>query len=204
MDKRPEFNINEINKADVYIAPMLVDSEVALRNDSKFPQNLYRKTFIGDKTRNKQYMYDNKIMLLYRLPRQTKDNITYWNNFESYLCGLPTYLEDYKADKFHRMFVYSVPEMWKEEYELFKQWKPSKFSELYKQRIKKFYGDIDMSHPVMGVLYKTEERFKFLESKYGLTIPRDLEASPMPYWDEEYYQEEYKSKFAIEPIKESN
>lgn len=201
MDKRSDFNIIEVNKTDVYILPMLADEEQILRSDKRFPQNLYRKTFLGDASSN-EYK-DGKILLLYRLPRQTVDNITYWNNFEKYLCGLPTYITDYKADKFHRMFVYDVPNVWKEDYNLFLKWKPSKFSELYKRKIQKFYNNIDISNPIMGVLYKTESRFKALEEKFDISIPRDLEASASPYWDEEYYQESYKVKYAIEPL-ESN
>ena len=64
----------------------------------------------------------------------------------------------------------------------------------------------DWTYEEVQRLFKNapEQIIMILESKYGLTIPRDLEASPIPYWDEEYYQEEYKSKFAIEPLKESN
>jgi hypothetical protein len=200
MEIRKDFNIvQSVNKSDIYILPMLVDLENILRSDNRFPQCLFRKTFLGDKSENSEYK-ENKILLLYELPNQkNKTNILSWTNFEKFLCNLPTYVTDYKADKYHRIYVYDVPDMWKDDYNLFLEWKPSKFSELYKQKIKQFYNNIGMDHSVMGVLYKTEQRFKEIEEKYGISIPRSQEASSIPYWGEEYYQDVYKIQNSIKP-----
>lgn len=197
MDKRKDFKIGVINKSDIYITPMLYETEVALRNLHVFPQNCYKNTFLGDKTTNNI----DKIMLLYQLPKQTPEAVEAWNNFEVFLISLPDYVSDYKADKYHRMFVYNIPEKWKEDYNKFIKWKPSTFSKEYKDHINFFYGNLlkyKPDSPILGVLHKTEERFKFLENQFNIDIPRNQEASSVPYWDEEYYQEEYKHKNVLE------
>lgn len=198
MDKREDFKVGIANKSHVYITPMLCEMELALRSDKRFPQDCYRNTFLGDKTKDGT---EGKILLLYQLPKQTTNAVELWNNFEVYLTTLPTYCGDYKADKYHRMFVYNIPDRWQKDYQLFLDWKPSLFSKEYKDHINLFYGDLAKVTPtnhVLGVLYKTEDRFTYLEKKHGINIPRTQEASSIPYWDEEYYQEEYKHKNVLE------
>lgn len=196
MNKRENFKIGTLNKTDVYILPMITDIGIALKHDKQFPQDCFRNTFLGDKTHPE--FKEGKIMLLYRLPFQSTDNVFKWNNFETYLHSLPNFITDYKADRYHRMFVYDVPELFKEDYYKFLEWKPSQFSNLYKERIRLFYGNIKDDSPLMGVLNKSEERFRWLENEYKITIPRNQEASSEPYWDEEYYQEVYKERKILE------
>lgn len=196
MDIRENFKPGTINKTDVYITPMVTALEVSIRGGRRFPQDCYVNTFLGDKT-NPEHS-SNRIMLLYRIPRQTVENVKIWNNFETYLTGLPSYITDYKVDKYHRMFVYGVPDIWKEDYKKFLEWKPSQFSKEYKEHIRYFYGNVPNNMPIMQVLNKDEQRFRELEEMIGTKIPRDLEASSVPYWGEEYYQEQYRVLTALQ------
>jgi hypothetical protein len=104
----------------------------------------------------------------------------------------------YDPDFAHVMYVFNVPEQWKEDYIKFKNWQPSKFSKEYKKQIIDFYN-LDEDHPVVQTLNKSEKRFKQLEAQFKITIPRELEASSSPYWEIEYYNDSFKSKKLLSP-----
>jgi len=183
------------NKSTTYLLPMMGLDSKTFRGLT-FPYNQFRSVFIGDKTHDS--FEGDKIMLLYKFSGKEE-----FINYEVFLESLPTYIDKYEPDKYHTMYVYDIPFKWKDDFEKFKQWKPSEFSKDYKLHITKFYG-LDQHSPVYQTLYKIEDRYKDLEDKLGINIPRDLEASSSPYWEIEYYQEEFKLLKSFELAKEEN
>lgn len=201
-----EWKFGDFNKTDLYILPMLGGVVTQFRPNpfnikmtDYFPLVQYRNAFLGDKTKHgiKSNINENQILLCYKIPMQSVSNIEKWIKFETDLMNNENFVGDYKPDKFHQLFIYDVPVKWSNEYNLFKEWKPSKFSKDYKEHIRSFYGNIPDTTGIMGTLYKTEERFKYFEEMVGQHIPRDLEASSEPYWEQEYYIEEFKQKSAL-------
>lgn len=185
-----------LNKTTNYLLPMLGDSLCQFRSDKyeDFPKCQFRAAFIGDNT-HKIYK-KNKILLLYKFSGKPE-----FMKFESDLLNNPYCVDTYDADKFHTMYVFNVPSKYKEDYEKFLNWQPSKFSIAYKLHIQNFYN-LKEDHPLYKTIYKKEERFKELEKELGISIPRDLEASSAPYWELEYYSSEFKVKKVMDKILE--
>ena len=200
------FNINDRgNRSNTYVLPMLGGLESNYRG-TKFPQSQYKGCFLGDKV---QEGYEsNQIMLLYRLPFQSSENVDNWTSFETFnLMGSKYFRGDYKADKHHQMYVFDIPEQWKKDYNLFLEWAPSKFTDAYKRQMLIFYNvekNGGVLNPLYQVLYKNskhgEQRFLELETLLNCSIPREQENSSSPYWEIEYFQEKYKYKETFEKI----
>lgn len=197
------FKVGErINRSDTYIIPMLggVTSNYVGANH---PQKGYRNCFLGDST---QESYEKGyIMLLYRLPFQTEENVDIWRRFETTtLMGNKNYRGDYSVDKYHQMYIFDVPSEWKDDYEMFLKWKPSKFTNKYKEHLVNFYNIKDMRNPLYQVIYKDtiagEARFKDLESQLNCGISREQENSSYPYWEIEHFQEDFKYKETFEKV----
>jgi hypothetical protein len=197
------FKVGEkINRCDTYVKPMLGGINPNYVG-GKLPQNCYRNCFLGDTT---QEGYESGyIMLLYRLPIQLEENVELWMQFEkTVLLGNKSYRGDYKVDKYHQMYVFDVPDEWKDDYKLFLEWKPSKFSDKYKQHIIKFYNIQNGEDALFQVLYKNtsygEKRFRDLENQLNCSIPREQESSSYPYWEIEHFQEDFKYKETFEKV----
>lgn len=183
------------NKCTTYLLPMLGLSAEQFRGD-RFPLHQFRSLFIGDKSHDT--FDENKLILLYRFSGKSD-----FINYETFLEGLPTYIDKYEPDKFHTMYVYDIPFKHSDNFQKFLDWKPSQFTEEYKQHIMQFYK-LNKASSVYQVLYKAEERLKELEQQLKVTIKPDQEYSSVPYWSIEYYQEEFKRKKNFDGLKEKN
>lgn len=193
------FTHNEVafnNKSTAYLLPMLGFTVNSFKSP-QFPMTQFRSLFIGDKSHDS--FDDNKLMLVYKFSGKEE-----FIRFESFLESLPTFKDKYEPDKFHTIYVYDIPTIWREDFDKFLQWKPSEFSKEYKQQIAKFYNIQNYSDPIMKVVYKSELLFEELENKIGCLVPRDLEASSSPYWSIEYWQKEFCKVKSFDKMKENN
>lgn len=177
-----EFKIGTPNKSQTYILPMIGRKLSDFASDV-FPFSNYRNTFIGDKDKPS---LKNNILLLYRFSNEPQF-LELEKNFQTHRY----FHSIYEPDSFHTMIVFNIPEQFQREYDLFKQSKYSLFSESYKRHIG-FFHNINLTHEVMGTLYKTEWRFKQLEKKFGIEIPRNQEAGSAMNEADEYYQPHFK------------
>jgi hypothetical protein len=170
------------NKSTSYLLPMLGNRLTDFKSEY-FPTCQFRSLFIGDKSHNS--FKDNKLLLLYRF--SGKENID-------------NYIGKYDPDKLHTIYVYDIPDKWKDDFNKFINWKPSQFSKEYKDRLESFYS-LTNNSPLYKTIHKKEDRFIELESKIGVKIPRDQEAASIPYWEIEYYCKDFK---VINKLKDNN
>lgn len=171
------------NKSTSYLLPMLGRVATDFRS-AFFPSSQFRALFIGDKTHN--LYQENKLLLLYKFSGKEE-----FIKFEEFLENIENYVGKYEPDKQHTMYVYDIPTKWLSDFNKFKDWKPSEFSEDYKKHIVNFYT-LGKTHPLYQTIYKKEERFQELEDVLGIKIPRELEAGSSPYWEIEYYCDKFK------------
>lgn len=184
------WKIGDPNKSETYILPMIGESLDEFMTKG-FPKCNYRNCFIGDEQVPE---LEDKIFVLYKF----SGDLAYIA-FENDMLERPNFYNTYDADPYHVMYVFDVPEKYKEDYKNFKQGLYSKMSTEYKEKIRRFWGNLSNDTDIMGTLYKTEAKFKKLESQLDIKIPRDQEASSVPNWDVENYREEYRVKKAIKP-----
>jgi hypothetical protein len=177
-----------INKSTVYLLPMLGLHESDFRGP--FPNNLFQNCFIKDNTLDPDSAINkNKILLRYRFSGKIG-----FQKLDKKLTIHPDFFISYEIDKYHTMYVYNIPIRWEQDYQKFINWQPSKFSKDYKEHIIRFYGSTPMNK-LYKVLHKSEELFIELDNLTGTKVPRDLEASSIPYFEEiEYFREEFKVK----------
>lgn len=177
-----------LNKSTVYLLPMLGLYESDFRGP--FPNNLFKNCFIKDSTLDPDSAINkNKILLRYKFSGRIG-----FQALEKKLLSHPDFFTSYEIDKYHTMYVYEVPVRWEKDYHKFMEWKPSQFSKDYKEHIIKFYGQ-NPTNKLYKILYKSEELFKELDKLTGVKVPRELEASSVPYFEEiESFREEFKVK----------
>lgn len=189
------WKLGDPNKSGNYILPMLGLrlSEFKREGYANLPQSRFVNCFIGDD--DKEH-YNNHIFVCYKYSGDQG-----FLKFENSMQQNVYYVGSYDPDIKHVMHVYSVPKHWQEDYDFFKEGKYSRFSKIYKRHIQEFHSFTD-DHPVMQTLNKSEERFKRLEAKFDIEIPRDQECSSIPDLNIEIYQDKYKVKTAIQKSKD--
>ena len=187
-----------LNKSTVYLLPMLGTYESDFKGNSY--SNLFQNCFIGDRTLpENDEINQNKILLRYRFSGKLE-----YRHLERMLTRHIEYVTNYEVDRLHTMYVFNVPLKWESDYNKFKEWKPSQFSQEYKDHMLKFYG-FNSNSRLYKVLYKTEDLFLEMEKQYEVKIPRDQEASSIPNFEEiEYFRKEFKEfKFDLGQVKRS-
>lgn len=216
MEEKKEWKIGHPNKSYSYILPMLGYKKSEFKG-LYLPESCFRNCFIGDDTTESKSC--KNIYLLYKFSFEK-----IYSDFIKKLEKHPEFVKWYKADKFHDMFLFSVPNRWRVDYVYFKQGQYSEFQEEYKQHILKFFSEEPKNCAILkGVLYKEESGYKLIEDrlnkdipdhlihKIGIKIPRDMEVSSKPNFDDyekdktklvEVYQECFKHKEIIKENKE--
>lgn len=173
------------NKSSTYILPMLLNEN--LKYKESFVNSYFRSVFLGDSTK-KGDLIDDKILLLYKY-----HGGKIYLDFENRLMNHPLFLNYYEPCKTTTMYVFRVPEKFKKDYNLFKEWKPSKFSKEYKEQIIEFYKNTKIER-LKKVIYKDKTLKQELEQRIANIIPEDNELSSVPVWFIEYYQKEFNMK----------
>lgn len=197
------FKLGNSNKTFTYMLPMLGSkcTDLALIKDKynlHLPQTNFVNCFIGDVEYPEIV---DSILLLYEFSGRVE-----YLNFEEKLQNHSRYRGQYTPDYKHTMYIFEVYENRLQDYDYFKKSKYSKFNENYKKHIGMFHG-LQLSSPVMQVLYKSEEMYKSWETRLSqdvssVRIPREQEAGSTIKPHEEYYQPQYKLNKIISPLKE--
>lgn len=168
----------DLTEASRFILPMLYASD---RNDSYFITSLFNNCYIGDVNHPE---LGNKIFLLYDYKMTTQ-----FVKFERSLELISNYKTDYDyADEHQVMYVFDVPEEYDYDFARFLEGKYSLFSDVYKQKILKFWGFKEGSL-FYSLLYKTDKVLKYWgdqETDYTLTATEG-EYWPKPVLVQENY-----------------
>ena len=92
------------------------------------------------------------------------------------------------------MYVFEVPTDYLQALEKFRLGKYSEMREDIKKKILSFYkiNPSIQTNPLYGTLYKKEFQYQYLEDRFEIKIPRDMEASSLPEFSKEIYLEKYK------------
>ena len=187
------------NKTSIYLLPMIG----SVYNDfvsNSFPKSNYISCYLKDATLPDDDKVNNseKILIQYKFSGDLN-----FIEFEKKLMSNENFEFYYEIDKYHTMYVFKIPELWISDYNKFKEWKPSSFSQEYKNKVKFFYK-LTNDHIICKVLNKDESLFKQLDDTVGEKVPRNLEASSFPYFEEiEYFREEFKYKEAMKLLRNS-
>ncbi len=84
------------------------------------------------------------------------------------------YVFDYKLDKVHRTFCFTIPGQYQYEFDKFKDSRYSEFTDEYKDRILSFH-DKRYKSDVAKYLWRDESKFKQREEDLNVSIPRENE-----------------------------
>ena len=179
--------LGEGNKANSYILPM-IGGRMKAYNSKQFPRCNFRNCFAGDLIRPE---IKDKILVLYRFSGDKK-----YVDFENKFIQTNNYYHSmYEPDKFHTMYVFDIPDIFKDDYKLLLEGKYSKTSKVYKTNVSLFHG-IGMNSQIMGVLHKTEDRYRWVEKNilgesFGFIDrkDRDIELSSKLCSERDYYNE---------------
>ena len=177
-----------LNRSYGYVLPLLELKPLFVLNRQ------FKGCFIGDKDYPE---LDNHVFLLYEFTGHT-----WFLEFETKLKDHDQFITGYEPDKKHSMYVYEIPEKYKDDLALLKQSKYSQIKDSAKQQILSFYQEVypESVKTLENVLYKKEDSYLSWEKviNQGLprgrwtTIPRDMEASPLMDMDIEVYSDKYK------------
>lgn len=122
--------------------------------------------------------YNNHIFVLYKFIGSKEFGI-----FEQSLTKHPYFVEMYNPTSRHDMFVFGVPVEYQVEYDLFMSERPKiyrRFSDEYKKRVISFLSPMFDIKDITNILYADESRFKDMEKKIGVKIPRDIDNYSIP------------------------
>tara|TARA_R100001163_G_C5000174_1_gene149596 strand:- start:106 stop:852 length:747 start_codon:yes stop_codon:yes gene_type:complete len=145
-------------KSSKFLPPMLVPNKTLLMYNTQFVN-----AFIADGK------HSNCICMLYRF---SGDPL--FLKFEQALKQFRNFLDAYDPSPYFVMFVFSVPEQHKQNYEAFVTGKYSEFDPDFKMQILDFHG-VDISHQLGHIMFKAENRRLRMIEELGIDIPKGSE-----------------------------
>lgn len=163
-----------INRSFIYVYPMVVD----IVNYQANLMNVYVRDL------NKPE-YDNHIFLRYRFNGDLKNS---YLKFEKEIqeCKYLETMYDLPEGKGESvMFVFKVPEEHQSNYDAFMNSKYSQMDSTYKDKVIEYHAKRNEANRnvLLGILYKTEERKKKMETDLGVTFMPHEEL--LSSWSEE-------------------
>lgn len=176
----------KLTKTSKYLMPLLYQKNVFESRTSM----LWETNFINCYTGTREEGYMKHLYAIYRFSGDTR-----YTTFEGKLMKHAYFSRKIDLDKYHVMYVFEIPQNELYEYYCFISGNYSKFSEEYKHKIIKFCINPAVtpistvpSHPLYGVLYKTEKRKNEVEDYVGCRLPEDAELESIPSeLDETYF-----------------
>ena len=202
MSNQKVWSLGDTNKSLKFISPILgldregnrvkgITYENFFQNPKRPELGNFLNVFIGDDVFN----IEDKVLLLYKFSGQKS-----FLEFEEWVQSHPLYEGTYDPDRTHVMFIFSIPEKVKEDYEHIKKGEYSKVSRFYLDLCISFleheHAVKEGKSPVYNIITKAEQAYVDLETslkKQGVDIhiPRNQETCSILYRKEEYYQPEY-------------
>ena len=150
--------IAERNKSSLFILPMLGGNRRLFLYDKSL-----LNCFIGFGSRQ------DCIVLFYRW---SSDPL--FARFEKALQKFRSFVLVHNPDPYHIIFVFKVPQEYKEDFQKFKQGKYSRMGDLYKLKILDFHN-MDIEGVLAQILFRSEIRRKSLQEKLDVEISTESE-----------------------------
>ena len=167
-----EMTMARRTKASLFVLPMLPGNR-----KSYFYDKLLLNCFIGT------HEHKDVIALLYRFSGKKE-----FVDFEDHLKGLDNFIECLEPSNKTTMYIFSVPEEYQKQFELFKQGKYSKFSNKFKLKVLRFHN-FGKESTLGKILYKAASRRRQLENALGpeVRIDKSAELYSIPDMTKEIY-----------------
>lgn len=162
-----------LNTSSVFITPLLGFPKEDLFWDTHFV-NAFMSTI----------EHDVCIALLFRFSGDVA-----FVKFESWIKTQPNFLASYDPDKHHVLYVFSVPEVGKEQYNKIRDGKYSEIDDLWKMLILHFHK-FDRNGKTGKILYKDYSLKQELESKFDINLG-DAELHSIPNMKYERFDPKY-------------
>jgi hypothetical protein len=163
-------------KASLFVLPMLPGNR-----QSYYYDKLLLNCFVGTKE------HDNVIALLFRF-----SGMKSFISLEESLKKLKSFIKTEDPTNTTVLFVFDVPERYKQDYQKFKEGKYSEMDTNYKYRILDFHNASE-DGAIGQILFKGDERKHQLEEIIGQSLPENAELLSSPYIEQEIYDEEVYS-----------
>jgi len=158
-------------KSTLFLLPMIEEVLGAYYKSYGF-KNLY----LAD--HGYECLYDYCVYGLYK-PRFTQQYISYETRLEEHPLCVDVY--DVGEQRGQVMFVFKIPDEFKNDYDLFKIGKYSQFSKKYKALFKK-------GSNIYKVLFKDPELKVYWEKVLNTKLPKENEVWDLPYPKDEIYR----------------
>ena len=157
------------NKTSTFLLPLLNKSKYQLRTESYFVN-----AYISD---CKEF-----ICLLYRYT-----GTELYKKFEMNMMVDKLCVKHIEYDKYHVMYLFKIPDEFKQDIEHFLEGSYSKFSDTLKKLIQKFYGGTKESI-VCQTIYRSETLKKMIEKDLQISLEKDAEFASKPIIENEIYK----------------
>lgn len=204
------WKLGDRNKTIGYVLPFLhnngkveCDFFWSDKNLGSFPTNLFVNVF----SKCEEFPeLDTHLFILYKFSPNP-----IFQNFENKLSYLPEFVKVYDPDKYHRMFVFKIPDEYLDALYKFREGKFSKFKENHKSIIMKFHkldpvkylkDPSNNRNNISGTLYKQDWKKAQIEEEFLNTpavhksqwvrLPHDAEYTSIPNDEQETYLNKYK------------
>lgn len=111
--------------------------------------------------------------------------------FEGILMDSDNFVTLYYPDDYSTMFVYEVPDILRNDYNLIIQGKYSETTEMFKRKVCFFWG-FDKNSKYYQILYKSPERKKILEEELNVKIHKDAELGTLFNKQRDWFNDSHK------------
>jgi hypothetical protein len=155
-------------KTSTFLLPLLNKNKRTLKFDSYFVN-----AFLDNKSEH--------LCLLYRFT-----GTQLYKDFEENMITDKLCVKHIEYDPYHVIFLFRIPEEFKQDVINFQEGKYSKFSKTLRQRIWKFYGQQEGA-AVLQIVKQSPELKKKLEKSLGVKLPKGAELASIPELKKEIY-----------------
>jgi len=134
--------------------------------------------FVGDKTKPE---LKGKIFILY------DKNFSLFEYENDIIISNENYCMSYDINDSLIMYVYDVPDKYKEDYDKFLKGQYFEISSDYKMQIINFHSEVHDVERIKDVLYKSNKLYEHWEKKLDVKIPRTQNIGSIPNMEKEEF-----------------
>lgn len=158
-----KYSIGKYNKTTTFLLPSVGLGIFQIKTIASYLVNAYLED------ESLEHNFERPVFVLFSISKTQEKT---WNDFEYKLQKNPNYVYDYYVGTNEKetliMYVFKVPEKWKDIYSLFKEGKYFEFDEDYKKIFPKEAINLGkiVESKVYGVLYKTQSLKEYLIQEF--------------------------------------
>lgn len=155
-------------KTNTFLLPLLNKTKFQLKYDSYFVNS-----YLSD---DHEYL-----CLMYRYT-----GTPLYKTFEQSILSDKLCVKHLDHDNYHVIYLFKIPNEFKDDIDYFIKGKYSKFSKELKRRIMKFYG-VNMDSTISQIIFKSPKLKQMIEKDLGVTIDNNAELASVPVLEDEIY-----------------